>query len=340
MIRAKTGLAAMNLVTIIVSSFNRKILLSRAIESCRNQTNQEFNLILFDDCSTDGAREVLRSLEGDPSISKLILNETNQGFSTSINAALHAVETEWATILCDDDFLDPDFLAASLPALRRTENDCVITSFNQVDADGKVLKAYPQQPLSLTAAEAIAANIPNAGISGFFFRIGPRTDRNLMRDYPRAFFSDTMLIMEFTLSAGLETVGGSYYNKTVWDQAESALDERSARQFFEAMLRFQQDLGTVFDRQGVQPEIAAKARRPTSLLHFGRVLLLPILARGAITRQDINQWYNIAWRYDRRYLPHCTMFALTAILANRHTLGLRSQLHRFYRSRLVRRPIS
>lgn len=330
----------MNVLTIILASYNRKELLRRAIESCRNQLSREFDLVIFDDLSTDGAREYLQSIRQDPLISSLILNETNLGFSASVNAALHVVKTEWATILCDDDYLTPDFVAASQTTLQYTDKDCVITSFNHVDMNGNVLQSFPQQRCSVNADQALAKDIPVAGISGFFFRLGSREDRALMHDYPRAFFSDTFFVTEFILSRGLETVEEAYYNKTVWDQSESALDAQSARQFFEAMLLFRRDLRPALERHNTPKNIQDRLLRPMSLMHFSRVLLLPILARGALTRQDVAKWYALARHYDSNFMPHCRLLALTSILANRHTLGLRGQAHRAYRRWVAQRPMT
>jgi hypothetical protein len=309
----------------------------RAVTSCLHQTNQSFDLIIVDDASTDESTNYLCSIQHHPQVTALILNHANLGFSASINLALKMVQTEWATILCDDDYLDPHFVDASLATLARTDKACVVTSFNHVDPNQQVVQAYAQQSTSLDASQALAAQIPIAGISGFFFRIGARTARDLMRDYPRAFFSDTLFALEFILPTGLETVAPAWYNKTVWDQSESALNAQSALHFFEAMLRYQQDLEPLLNRHNVPAALAAQLRKPMSLGHFFRVLLLPILARGALTKPEIDKWFALAYQYDTRYLPHCRMVALTRLVANHATLTPRRYAHRVYRRWLARR---
>lgn len=328
-----------NRLTIILSSYNRPNLLRRAVDSCRTQVDRGFDLVIFDDASQEDTRQYLRSVQHDPMVSVLIMNATNLGFSASVNAALHAVQTEWATILCDDDFLDANFVASSRVALERSDKDCIVASFHQVDAKGRVLKSFTQQQQSLDTAQALAANLPIAGISGFFFRIGRRTDRNLMRDYPRSFFSDTLFAIEFMLANGVDTSADAYYYKTVWDQSESALDAHSARQFFEAMLRYREELASLLEHHGASGEIKSSLLKPMSLLHFTRVLLLPILARGALSRSDIDAWFVLARRYDPAFIPHCWLVSVAWLVANHRTLGIRKLAHRAYRRWIMRRPV-
>ncbi len=329
----------MNALTIIFSSFNRKELLKRAFESCKKQGNPNFDLIIFDDGSTDGAREYLLSIQHDPAITALILNDTNIGFSRSINQALRSVQTEWATILCDDDFLDEHFVEYSLDALQSTQRDCVVVGFNYVDEKGLVLHTFRQEKRSLDGQQVLlGSNIPVAGISGFFFRLGRFPNKDLMKDYPRAFFSDTLLFLQTVLPNGIETIDKVLYNKTIWDQSESALQTQSAKSFFEAKLRFDHDLGVLMGTNNADPQVKKQMLQPMPCWRFFYVLVLPIVARDYISRKDIADMTVLALRYDKRYLVHCFLFAMTFLVANKWTLGLRKRLHRAYRRLAGRQP--
>jgi glycosyltransferase involved in cell wall biosynthesis len=322
----------MNAVAIILASFNRKELLKRAFESCKKQVNPNFDLIIFDDGSTDGAREYLRSIQHDPAITALILNDINMGFSRSVNRALRSVQTEWATILCDDDFLDGHFVEYSLDVLQSTRRDCVAVGFNYVDEKGLVLRTFRQDKQSLDGQQALLdSNIPVAGISGFFFRPGQFPNKDFMRDYPRAFFSDTLLFLQAVLPNGIETIDRVLYNKTLWDQSESSIQTQSAMQFFEAMLMFQKDVRILLENSQASPQVKQQIQKIMPYHDFIRILLLPILARDCISRQNIVGMFELARRYDKRYWLHCVLFSMAFPLANTWTLGLRKKLHRLYR---------
>ena len=52
----------MNLITILIPTFNRRTLLKRALNSIYRQTYTEFEIIVVDDGSTDGTEKMIRDL--------------------------------------------------------------------------------------------------------------------------------------------------------------------------------------------------------------------------------------------------------------------------------------
>jgi glycosyltransferase involved in cell wall biosynthesis len=67
------------LVSVIVPNYNHAPYLRERIDSILNQTFQDFELILLDDCSTDDSRDILRSYQNHPKVSHVVLNEQNTG---------------------------------------------------------------------------------------------------------------------------------------------------------------------------------------------------------------------------------------------------------------------
>ena len=55
-------------VSVVVPSYNHARFLRRRIDSVLQQTYQDFELILLDDCSPDNSREILSSYAGDPRV--------------------------------------------------------------------------------------------------------------------------------------------------------------------------------------------------------------------------------------------------------------------------------
>ena len=56
------------MVSVIVPNYNHASYLVERIESILNQTYQDFELILLDDCSTDDSREVLLKYKDNPKV--------------------------------------------------------------------------------------------------------------------------------------------------------------------------------------------------------------------------------------------------------------------------------
>jgi len=86
-------------ISVIIPTFNRKDLVTRAIESVVNQTLQPYELIVIDDGSTDGTSEIIKSEF--PQI-KYIWQE-NTGISNARNLGIQNSKGNWIAFLDSDD---------------------------------------------------------------------------------------------------------------------------------------------------------------------------------------------------------------------------------------------
>jgi len=66
-------------VSVIIPTYNRANLLSRAIKSVLNQTFQDFELIIVDDGSVDNTREVVEEFQKEDLRIKHIYQENSEG---------------------------------------------------------------------------------------------------------------------------------------------------------------------------------------------------------------------------------------------------------------------
>lgn len=66
-------------VSVIVPNYNHAPYLKERLDSILNQTFQDFELIIMDDCSADNSREVISAYAGNAHVSHVILNEQNTG---------------------------------------------------------------------------------------------------------------------------------------------------------------------------------------------------------------------------------------------------------------------
>lgn len=92
------------LVTVYIPTFNRVELLKRAVESVRQQTYQNLEIIIVDDCSTDGTHEYLKDISNKDSRIRFFLKEKNSGACVSRNIAIERANGEFITGLDDDDY--------------------------------------------------------------------------------------------------------------------------------------------------------------------------------------------------------------------------------------------
>ena len=126
-------------VTVVIPTYNRASLLRVTIDSVLAQTFDDFVLVVADNASTDETPQVVRAI-GDERVS-YVRREENLGLFGNFEESLRAVETEYALLLCDDDQLRPEFLAATVHVLDREPRTGVVhTAFDVIDEYGEVVE--------------------------------------------------------------------------------------------------------------------------------------------------------------------------------------------------------
>jgi len=109
-------------VSVIVPNYNHAKYLRRRVESILAQTYQDFELILLDDCSTDGSREILREYAGDPRV-RLDFNEKNSGTPfKQWNKGVGMARGKYVWIAESDDYAEPAFLERMTAMLEEHED--------------------------------------------------------------------------------------------------------------------------------------------------------------------------------------------------------------------------
>jgi hypothetical protein len=97
-------------VSVIVPNFNYARFLRKRIETILKQTMQDYELILLDDCSTDGSQTILSEYAGEPRV-KMEFNEVNSGSPfKQWNKGVRMARGEYVWIAESDDYADERFL--------------------------------------------------------------------------------------------------------------------------------------------------------------------------------------------------------------------------------------
>ena len=105
--------------TIVIPNINGKGWLKDSIESVYAQTEQDFQLIVVDNGSTDESLEQARSYCSRANFT-LIENGTNTGFSHAVNQGIAMAESEYVVLFNNDAFAEPQWLAE---LIRTAETD-------------------------------------------------------------------------------------------------------------------------------------------------------------------------------------------------------------------------
>ncbi|MDR1583934.1 MAG: glycosyltransferase family 2 protein, partial [Prevotellaceae bacterium] len=110
-------------ISVIVPNYNHALYLPQRIESILQQTCQDFELILLDDCSTDNSREIIEQYGNHPKVSHVIFNEKNSSSPfAQWNRGIEMAKGEYVWIAESDDWADVDFLQVLTEQMDRHPN--------------------------------------------------------------------------------------------------------------------------------------------------------------------------------------------------------------------------
>jgi glycosyltransferase involved in cell wall biosynthesis len=121
------------LLSFIVLSYNYRDYIQTTLRSILEQTVQDFEVVVVDDCSTDDSREVVQSFT-DPRI-RLLVNPRNLGGAASYNVAVQAARGEWLVNLDADDWIAPQKCSVQLVAVEADPTIDIIGSWVRVVGD-------------------------------------------------------------------------------------------------------------------------------------------------------------------------------------------------------------
>jgi glycosyltransferase involved in cell wall biosynthesis len=127
------------LVTIAIPTYNRaNSYLKQAIECSVNQTYQNIEIVISDNCSTDNTEEIVKSFN-DTRI-RYFRQDKNIGMYNNENFCVEKAIGDFFLLLCDDDMIDHDFVDVCMQAAHYdTTVGVILTGTRVINADGAVL---------------------------------------------------------------------------------------------------------------------------------------------------------------------------------------------------------
>ncbi len=102
------------MVSIAMTTYNGEKYLSQQIDSILNQTYDDFELVICDDCSSDGTRGILESYRKKDSRIKVYFNEQNLGFKKNFERAISFCTRDYIAFSDQDDVWNPEKIEISL----------------------------------------------------------------------------------------------------------------------------------------------------------------------------------------------------------------------------------
>ena len=168
-------------------AYNAEKYIAQAIESMLSQSYGNIELLIADDCSTDGTLKIIRRYESDLRV-KLFRNELNSGYLKTTNFLFDKCSGDFITFLDADDFCDINRIAKQLNFLNNfSDISCVGCFVQRIDENNKhvellsfrtnhddIYNALPDEYHFVGSAVMIRRNVLDAegGFHPVFDRIG------------------------------------------------------------------------------------------------------------------------------------------------------------------------
>lgn len=122
------------LVSIIMPSYNTGKFIEETINSVINQTYNNWELIIVDDCSNDNTDEIVKSIEDSRIV--YLKNEKNSGAAVSRNKALKEAKGRWIAFLDSDDLWVPQKLEKQIKFMKENNYYFSYTNYIEIDENG------------------------------------------------------------------------------------------------------------------------------------------------------------------------------------------------------------
>lgn len=107
------------LVSIIIPCYNAEKYVESAVHSIMNQTYKNLEIILTDDCSTDGTFAILEKLAGEDSRIELFKNETNLKIVKTLNKMVLLANGKYIARMDADDISLPERIEKQVEFLEK-----------------------------------------------------------------------------------------------------------------------------------------------------------------------------------------------------------------------------
>lgn len=144
------NLKGWGIVSVVMPSYNSERFIAQSIESVQAQTYSDWELLIVDDCSTDGTVAVAEAMAEKDLRIHIFVNEHNSGAACSRNRALREAKGDWVAFLDSDDLWLPEKLERQLTFMCDIGCSFSYTDYETIGEDRKPLGQRYSGPARIT----------------------------------------------------------------------------------------------------------------------------------------------------------------------------------------------
>ncbi len=133
----------MSKITVLVAVYNAEQYLRKCLDSLREQTLSDIQVVCVNDCSTDGSLSIIEEYTQKDNRFHLINMPVNQGQAVARNKGLEIANGEYIAMLDSDDWFAPDSLQKAYEAVTsQSDTDCAVFRLMQCYEDSGTVEEY------------------------------------------------------------------------------------------------------------------------------------------------------------------------------------------------------
>jgi glycosyltransferase involved in cell wall biosynthesis len=210
-------------ISVIMLTYNRETLVSRAIESVLAQTFRDFEFIIVDNGSTDSSGAIAYEYAAKDDRVRVIRRERGN-IGAGRNTGLEAAVGEYIAFIDDDDWCEPDFLEFLYRLATEYGADVAICGAIKWENGNSSLVGIDDKPLELDPEAAIVEMLWRKRFNnGFPTKLFKREVFTGLRFNDSGRYDDVHLMYKVLANAGrIVSYGSPKYNVTRHDNNNSA----------------------------------------------------------------------------------------------------------------------
>lgn len=134
------------LVSIITPSYNAESFIGKTIKSVQNQTFENWEMIIVDDCSKDSTIDIVNKFSELDSRIKLVLLKENSGAAIARNTALKLAKGRYIAFLDSDDLWKSNKLEKQLNFMQKYNYAFTYSAYELMGENGELLNKVIDVP--------------------------------------------------------------------------------------------------------------------------------------------------------------------------------------------------
>lgn len=133
-------------LSFIIPAYNSEKYLEECLQSILNQTDEEFEIVIINDGSTDKTGEIISRLQTQyPGIIRCF-EQNNKGISAARNKGIFEAKGEYITFVDHDDLIEDTYVEKVKRRIRNNNFDMLVFGYATIDQYGNVRKKLPVSP--------------------------------------------------------------------------------------------------------------------------------------------------------------------------------------------------